>query len=212
MTRFALCILTLITLSVGCTNIPAPNPSDFETPELDLGEEFPGVWGELEIVSVPAFLPPQDVLEDYPAYPGEQERFLADAFVFEGSEQATFVADGIVYEIDTDSETATAESHLTWCMLSEIRGGGDQPPNIVPVDIASSINGSLVTFSYEIREYLSFVLTCSFGATEETVGFTATVDEVISPRVQENGYEVPVSYSGTNANEVDLTVYLSSPE
>jgi hypothetical protein len=204
MTRTIILFAILTTLTMGCTEIPSPNSNDFETPELDV--ELPSdVRGELKISPITAFVAPQTVLDMYHSLPGETERLSSDAFVYEGSENTEFVADGLIYEIETDH--GVAEDFLTWCMLSEIRGGGDQPPDVVPVDIGT-INGSYVTFNYEFGDMFSSILTCSFGTTNETVGFIATVLQVINPRVQQNGEEVSVDYSGTNAYEVDLKVYL----
>jgi hypothetical protein len=108
----------------------------------------------------------------------------------------------VVYEVLTDVDGLLAEDVLSWCMLSEIVGGGDESPGVIPVDIGV-INGDEVTFDFEftgdVNRSPSFVLTCMFDRVDVEVGVSASLVKIVT---SDDAY---IYYNGFNSLESEET-------
>jgi hypothetical protein len=164
--------------------------------------------GMITVIPVEHFMPSQVVLDRYPAHPGEEETFTADSLIIEGDAFA-YEAAGLLYKVLPDLSGVYAVDYLKWCMLSEVRDGGDQPADAVPVAIASEIYSDYVRFDYRFGGEQTFILSCSFADTDDKVGFNASLITILNPSALPSG-EVNLTSSGTNTNNgVERTVYLT---
>lgn len=172
----------------------------------------PAALGELEIIAVEAFMPSRGFYELYHSHPGDEERMVADCFHYVGDSGDQASAVDFSYEVTT-SNGVLAEEYLSWCRLDEEIEDDVPGFSLIPVDIGRIV-GSYVIFDYPIEieadGYFCHVITCSMGATDESVTLTASMLG-IGGLVDSLDHAVPVDFSDRmngGPPETDITVYL----